>query len=62
MLKARTMIRFHRTLFVVWVLLLPLSYVLLESVPWVVFMSHYAIIVSHWAGWDASRAEQKAES
>ena len=32
---------------------LPVSYYLKQSVPWVVFMSAYAIIASHLAGWRA---------
>lgn len=33
----------------VWVALIPLSYVMKDSVVWVVFMSHYAIIAAHMA-------------
>jgi hypothetical protein len=30
----------------------------MESVPWVVFMSWYAIVVGHWASYQACRAEE----
>lgn len=60
MTKSRTMIALHRGLLVAWTLMLPLSFVLRESIFWLVFMSHYTIIVGHWGGWDASRAEKTA--
>lgn len=40
---------------------LPLSYWLRESVPWLVFLSVYAIIVGHWSGWSAERPTEVAE-
>jgi hypothetical protein len=58
--KPRTMVRIHLGMLALWTLLIPLSFVLMNSVAWVVFMSHYAIIASHWSGWDAARAEKAA--
>jgi len=34
------------------------SFVLRQSVPWVVFLSVYAIIATHWAGWSAERPNE----
>lgn len=34
-----------------------LSFLLATSVAWVVFMSLYAIVISHWSAYQASRAE-----
>lgn len=59
--KPRTMVRFHRRMLWLWIALLPVSYFWQEATPWVVWMSHYAIIVGHWSGWDAARAEQKVD-
>jgi hypothetical protein len=62
MTKPQTMVKIHRSLLILWAALLPLSLVLRESIFWVVFMSHYAIVVGHWSGWDASRAEDKVDN
>lgn len=43
-------------LMIMWIVPgLPISYLLRESVPWLVFISVYAIIVGHWSGWSAER-------
>jgi hypothetical protein len=48
--------RIHLALLILWVVPgLPVSYWLRESVPWLVFLSVYAIIVGHWSGWSAER-------
>ncbi len=40
----------------VWVFVgLPVSWFLRFSVPWLVFLSVYAIVASHWAGFHAER-------
>ncbi len=55
-MSSQTGRRFHFWLLVVWVVVgLPVSFVLRQSVPWVVFLSVYAIIATHWAGWSAER-------
>lgn len=36
------------------------SWLLKDSVPWVSFMSWYAIVVTHATGWTAGRAEDAA--
>lgn len=48
--------RLHLALMGLWIIPgLPVSYLLRQSVPWLVFLSVYAIIVGHWSGWSAER-------
>lgn len=52
----RTGRRIHLTLMALWIFPgLPVSYVLRESVPWLVFLSVYAIVVGHWSALAAER-------
>jgi hypothetical protein len=37
----------------------PISFVLKDSVPWVVFLSVYAIIATHMAGWRADVPDEE---
>lgn len=46
--------QFHRWLKWFWVALIPVSYLLKDSIIWVVFMSHYAIVVGHWSAEEAA--------
>lgn len=47
--------KLHRWLKWLWVCPgLPITFVLRESVPWLAFMSIYAIITSHWAAEEAA--------
>lgn len=51
--------RIHFWLLVIWVFVgLPVSWVLKQSVPWVVFLSVYAIVATHAAGWSAERPSE----
>jgi len=44
--------RIHFTLMAVWIFVgIPFSIYRRDSVPWVVFLSVYAIIATHWVGW-----------
>lgn len=36
-----------------WLTLIPLSFLWRNSLIWIVFMSHYAIVASHLAAWRA---------
>lgn len=55
-MSAATGRRIHLALMVVWLLVgLPVSYLLRQSLPWLVFLSVYAIVVGHWSGWSAER-------
>jgi hypothetical protein len=51
--------RIHRTLMFLWVVPgLPVSWFLRQSVPWLVFLSVYAIIVTHASAWSAERPHE----
>lgn len=48
--------RIHASLLFVWVVIgLPVSWWLRYSVPWIVFLSVYAILAAHLAGYHAER-------
>lgn len=50
-MNRHTLDRVHLILLILWIVVgLPLSWVLKESIPWVVFLSVYAIIATHAAG------------
>jgi len=54
--------RIHLALMILWIVVgLPVSWVLRQSVPWLVFLSVYAIIVGHASGWSAERPSEVAE-
>jgi hypothetical protein len=54
--------RIHLALLVVWVVVgFPVSYMLRNSITWVVVLSVYAIVVTHWAGWSAERPSEIVE-
>jgi hypothetical protein len=62
MMSPETGRKIHLTLMVLWVVPgLPISWYLKESVPWLVFLSVYAIIVGHWSGWSAERPTEIAD-
>ena len=49
-----TRTQFQRGLKWLWVGLIPLSYLWREFLPWIVFISHYAIIAAHWGAEEAA--------
>lgn len=53
--------RLHFIATIGWILAIPVSFYLKESLMWVVFMSHYAIITGHWSSWQAARVEVKQD-
>jgi hypothetical protein len=56
---AQTGRRIHLTLMLLWVVPgIPISYLLRNSVPWLVFLSVYAIVVGHASGWSAERPSE----
>ena len=58
-MSAKTGRRIHLALLILWVVPgIPVSWYLKESVPWVVFLSVYAVIATHWAGWSAERPNE----
>lgn len=48
------------TLVVLWILAIPISFLLKDSTPYVVFLSHYAIVISHHAAWRADAPTEEA--
>jgi len=55
-MRSKTARRVHFALAVLWTVVgLPLSIWLRYSIPWLVFLSVYAIIATHWSGWSAER-------
>jgi hypothetical protein len=58
----RFLLRFHLAATLFWAALaIPTLLWWRSSIMWVAFMSLYANVASHWAAWQASRAEQTAE-
>lgn len=55
--------RFHAVLTVIWIVMIPVSVLtaLKDSVPFVVFLSLWALVSGHWSAWQAARAEQQAD-
>lgn len=54
----------HGWLTIIWFLLaFPICIFLASSIPFLVFISVYAVVAGHWASWQASRTEvmQKQE-
>lgn len=50
--------RVHGWLTIIWfVAAIPICLFLSTSVPFLVFISVYAVVVSHWSSWQASRVE-----
>lgn len=48
--------KIHLALMSLWIVPgIPISFWLRNSVPWLVFLSVYAIVVGHWSGWSAER-------
>lgn len=58
--KLWTWKHFHAALTILWaVLLVPSVVWWRNSVPWLVFMSAWALVASHWAGVEADRADDR---
>lgn len=54
--------RFHASAVIVWlILIIPTLLWWKEAIVWVAIMSIWANVASHWAAWQASRAEQSNE-
>lgn len=46
----------------IWTLLgIPTFLFWIENIPWLVFMSWYAIVATHFTGWIAARADRRAK-
>lgn len=58
----KTAKKIHGTLAVLWLAAaVPIMLFLSSSIPFVVFISVYAIVAGHWSGWDAAGAELEIE-
>jgi hypothetical protein len=52
----------HGWLTVIWLAATPLVILFLrESVPFLVFISVYAVVTGHWSSWQAARVEVRQE-
>jgi len=55
--------KFHGWFTVIWfVAAFPVCIWLNQSVPFLVFISVYAIVISHWSAWQAARIEVKDDA
>lgn len=54
--------RVHLALMFAWLIVgTPVSLYLRQSIPWLVFLSVYAIVVGHASGWSAERPTEVAK-
>ena len=52
----------HGWLTVAWfVAAIPICIYLYDSVPFLVFISVYAVVTGHWSSWQAARVEEKQD-
>ena len=52
--------KIHGWLTVIWLIAsIPICIFLANSVPFLVFISVYAVVAGHWASWQAARTEEK---
>lgn len=59
--KSVAHVRTNQIAMVIWaILIIPTMLIWKDSLPWIVFMSWYAIFVSHGTAWIAARAEVAA--
>lgn len=60
---AETWRRFHGVMTIIWIILLiPSMLWWKEALPWIVFMSVWANVGTHFGAWQASRAEVEAKA
>lgn len=54
---------FHAVATVVFMIQIPVALLtpLKDSVPYLVFLSLWALVSAHWSAWQAAQAERKAE-
>jgi hypothetical protein len=52
---------FHAIMSLLWLVMIPIAVftTLQSSVPFLVFISLWALVGAHWSAWQAARAEQK---
>ncbi len=55
-------LKFHGFSTIFWLLAaIPIAVFLANSVPFIVFISVYAVVMAHWSSWQAVRTELKQE-
>lgn len=61
---AKFLKHFHAVMTVLWMIMIPVSIFtsLKFSVPFLVFISLWALVSSHWGAWQAVRAEQNGKT
>lgn len=58
----KLMVRLHGYLTLIWLAASPFIIVFLSnSVPFLVFVSVYAVVTGHWSSWQAARVEVKQD-
>ena len=62
--STRFYMHFHGWMTVFWAIMLPISVItgLKNSLPYIVGLSVYALMVGHFSSWQAVRAEDKADN
>lgn len=55
---------FHAGMTILWIVMIPIAVLtpLKDSVPFLVFLSLWALVGSHWGAWQAVRAEEESEN
>jgi hypothetical protein len=53
---------FHAVMSLIWLIMIPVAVftTLQSSVPFLVFISLWALVGAHWSAWQATRAEEKS--
>ena len=60
--EPKAMVRLHKWLTIAWIAASPpIILFLSESVPFLVFISVYAVATGHWSSWQAARVEVKQD-
>lgn len=58
----RVLAKFHGIATIVWFFAaFPVCIFLSSSLPFIVFISVYAVVTGHWSSWQAARAEMEAQ-
>lgn len=61
--EAEALMRLHKALTILWLAAaLPICLLLARSVPFLVFVSVYAVVCGHWSSWQAARAEVSVDA
>lgn len=60
--QPKNALKIHGWALIVWLILsVPIALFLSNSLPLIVFVSVYAIVISHWSSWQAARTELKQD-